>query len=247
MAGAPEFDGTRIISESCVRRISDVAEAVDAVEEAFCRYAAGVATRHLAPADASTLGIVGAGEQARTQLAAVATVRDIERVVVTDLDDAAAAAFVDHAAEAGFDAQRGSPQDVAACEIVSTTTPSREPILQAGWIPGGTHVNAMGADAAGKQELDPALLERAAVVIDDWEQCVHSGEINVPVAREGFTREDVAAEIGDVVAGESEDLRARTTVFDSTGLAIQDIATARRLYETAVDEGEGKLVEIVGG
>ncbi|PSP86857.1 ornithine cyclodeaminase family protein [Halobacteriales archaeon QS_4_66_20] len=330
MAGATEFDGTRIISESCVRRIGDVAEAVDAVEEAFCRYAAGeatmppksyvdladvdgdfrsmparvgdgagvkwvnvhpdnperfglptvmglvvysdpesayplavldgteltrlrtgaaagVATRHLAPADASTLGIVGAGEQARTQLAAVATVRDIERVVVTDLDDAAVTAFVDHAAEAGFDAQRGSPQDVAACEIVSTTTPSREPILEAGWIPGGTHVNAMGADAAGKQELDPALLERAAVVIDDWEQCAHSGEINVPVAREGFTREDVAAEIGDVVAGETDGLRPRTTVFDSTGLAIQDIATARRLYETAVEDGEGDLVEIVGG
>ena len=69
----------------------------------------------------------------------------------------------------------------------------------------------------------------------------------MPVRGRRGDHEDVAAEVGDVVAGETDGLRPRTTVFDSTGLAIQDIATARRLYETAVDEGEGKLVEIVGG
>ena len=207
--------------------------------------AAGVATRHLAASDAQTLGLVGAGEQAKTQLAAITTVRDIDRVVVTDLDGTAVERFVDYATAEGFDAEEGTPQDTAACDIVSTTTPTREPIVQAEWIPSGTHVNAIGADAAGKQELDPTVLTDAAVVIDDWKQCAHSGEINVSVANGIFTREDVAAEIGAVVTGEIGELRDRTTVFDSTGLAIQDIATAQQLYEAAREANEGTLLDIV--
>jgi alanine dehydrogenase len=207
--------------------------------------AAGVATHHLAAEDARTLGLVGAGEQARTQLAAVSEVRDLDRVVVTDLDEAAVEAVVEHATEAGFDAEDGTPHDVAECEIISTTTPACDPILQAEWIDEGTHVNAIGADAEGKQELDPVILAEAAVVIDDWEQCAHSGEINVPVSEGAFGREDVAAEIAEVVTGEAADLRERTTVFDSTGLAIQEISTARHLYEAATASDVGTVVEIV--
>jgi len=208
--------------------------------------AAGVATDHLAAEDARTLGLVGAGEQARTQLSAVAAVRDIERVVVTDLDEDAVAAFVDHATAAGFEAAGGTPEAVAACDVVSTTTPARDPVLRAEWLSPGTHVNAIGADAEGKQELDPTIFAEAAVVVDDWEQCAHSGEINVPVSAGDFERADVAAEIGEVVAGTTADLRERTTVFDSTGLAIQDVATAGRVYESARDADEGRLIDVVG-
>lgn len=207
--------------------------------------AAGVATRHLADEDARTLGLVGAGEQARSQLAAITNDRTLERVVVTDRDNTAIEAFIDDVTTTELDVEAGTPQDVAACEIISTTTPSREPILRSEWIQPGTHINAMGADAAGKQELDPTLLSNAAVVIDDWEQCAHSGEINVPFTDGSFSREDVTAEIGAVVAGNTRTLQDQTTVFDSTGLAIQDIATAQQLYETACETNEGEVVPIV--
>ncbi|MFC7157613.1 ornithine cyclodeaminase family protein [Halomarina halobia] len=207
--------------------------------------AAGVATRYLARRGADSLGLLGTGIQARTQLAAVASVLDLERVVVSDLDDSALEAFIEAESDRDCDIVRGTPQELCECDVISTTTPSREPILEADWVREGTHINAMGADAAGKQELDPALLAQAAVVVDDWEQCSHSGEINTSVQSGTFTRGDVAATMGEVVSGSPESLRNSTTVFDSTGLAIQDIATAKQVYTTAEETGTGSVVDIV--
>lgn len=207
--------------------------------------AAGVATRHLAPPDADSLGLLGAGVQARTQLAAIATDIDLTEVVVADLDDSAVADFIEHESDRDCEIVSGTPEELGQCDIISTTTPSREPILDAEWVKDGTHINAMGADAAGKQELDPALLEHAAVVVDDWEQCSHSGEINVPVTAGDFTQDDVAATVGDVVTGDRSSLRTSTTIFDSTGLAIQDIATAKQVYTAAEDADAGQMIDIV--
>jgi ornithine cyclodeaminase/alanine dehydrogenase-like protein (mu-crystallin family) len=94
-------------------------------------------------------------------------------------------------------------------------------------------VNAIGADAKGKQELDPALLRAATVVVDDWEQASHSGEINVPFAQGRFRRHDLHAELADVVAGRRRGRRSRNeiTVFDSTGVAILDIRFAQAVHE----------------
>jgi alanine dehydrogenase len=208
--------------------------------------AAAVATDHLAVADATSLGLVGAGVQAGAQLEAIATVRDIETVVVADKDADAVAAFADAYGDR-FSVREGSIAEAAACDVVSTTTPVTDPIVSRDAVGDHTHVNAMGADAEGKHELADALLLDAKVVIDDHAQCTHSGEINVPYAAGTLTDADIHAELGDVVVGAAT---GRTdgdgvTVFDSTGLAIQDVAAAHVVYEYARTNDVGTAMELV--
>jgi alanine dehydrogenase len=116
-------------------------------------------------------------------------------------------------------------------DIVITTTPSRAPLVNS--VSPGTHINAIGADAPGKQEINPEILKQAKVVVDDWTQASHSGEINVPVSQKQMTKRDVHALLGDIVAGKK---RGRTsskeiTLFDATGLAIEDISCADIVYK----------------
>jgi len=208
--------------------------------------AAAVATRHLARADATSLGLVGAGIQSYTQLEGIAAVREIERVVVADVDPEAVAAFVDRYGD-DSDVTGGSTAEAAACDVVSTTTPVEEPIVES--VGADTHVNAMGADAAGKHEIDDDVLAGASkLVIDDYEQCVHSGEINVPWSRGLLDDDDVHAELSEVVAGERPGRQDDdgVTVFDSTGLAIQDVAAAHVVYEHARQKGIGTEFPLVG-
>ena len=202
--------------------------------------AAAVATDHLAVADARSLGIVGAGVQSYTQLEAISTVRDIETVVVADRRDAAIEAFIERFGDE-FDVRAGSIADAAACDVLSTVTPVESPIVGSDDPGEHTHINAMGADAPGKNELAPGVVTAAKLVIDDYEQCTHSGEINVPWSEGILTDSDLYGELGAVVAGKFE---GRTpadgvTVFDSTGLAIQDVAAAHVVYERASEDGEG--------
>ncbi|MFB6117392.1 ornithine cyclodeaminase family protein [Halosegnis sp.] len=212
--------------------------------------AAAVATDHLAVADAHSLGIIGAGVQSYTQLEAISEVRDIETVVVSDVREAAVERFIERFNEE-FDVRAGDPADAADCDILSTVTPVEHPIVPAGAVREHTHINAMGADAPGKHELDDKLLESATIVIDDYEQCTHSGEINVPWSQGLLTDEDIYGELGAVV---TDELAGRgepggpegVTVFDSTGLAIQDVAAAHVVYERARDEDVGTDFELVG-
>ncbi len=209
--------------------------------------AAGVATDHLAVPDASSLGIVGAGVQAYTQLAAVAQVRPIERVIVCDTDEEKVAAFVDAVGDE-YDVRGGTIVEAASCDVLSTVTPVEEPIVSRVDVGDHTHINAMGADAAGKQELADEVLLDAKLVIDDYEQCTHSGEINVPFSSGILTDGDIDAEIGEIVVGEKP---GRTdadgvSVFDSTGLAIQDIAAAHVVYEHANENQNGTPFDLLG-
>jgi alanine dehydrogenase len=209
--------------------------------------AAAVATDHLAIPDARSLGIVGAGVQAYTQLEGVATVRNVEEVVVSDIDEERVAAFVD-AFEGRFDVRGGSVAEAAACDVLSTVTPVEEPVVPAGAVGPHTHVNAMGADAAGKHELADELLLDARIVIDDWEQCTHSGEVNVPYAAGVLDDGDIAGEIGEIVVGDRPGRTADdgVTVFDSTGLAIQDVAAAHVVYEHADENDNGTPFDLLG-
>ncbi|MFP4591291.1 MAG: ornithine cyclodeaminase family protein [Halobacteriales archaeon] len=209
--------------------------------------AAAVATDHLAVEGATSLGIVGAGVQADAQLRAIAAVRPIETVVVNDVDEVAAEAFADRFADR-FDVRVGTVAEAAGCDVLSTVTPVRSPVVDRADVGEHTHINAMGADAEGKQELDPAILEDAYLAIDDHEQCTHSGEINVPYAAGRITDDDIDAELGDVVIGavEGRTDAVGVTVFDSTGLAIQDIATARIVYESAEAAGDGEAIDLLG-
>ena len=209
--------------------------------------AAAVATDHLAVEDATSLGVVGAGVQAYTQLEAISEVRPIEEVVVSDLDDDRVRRFVD-AFEDRFDVRGGSISEAGHCDVLSTVTPVREPIVGIDDVGERTHVNAMGADAEGKQELADALLQAATIVIDDHKQCTHSGEINVPYNAGTLTDDDIGAELGEIVVGAREGRTAETgvTVFDSTGLAIQDVAAAHVVYEHATAGDGGSPFDLVG-
>lgn len=209
--------------------------------------AAAVATDHLAVEDASSLGIIGAGVQAYTQLEAIAEIRDIETVVVSDLDEDRVRRFIE-TFEDRFTIRAGPVDEAAGCDVLSTVTPVEDPIVQAADVGDHTHINAMGADAEGKHELADELLLDAKVVIDDHEQCTHSGEINVPYAAGTLTDDDIYGEIGRIVTGK---IAGRTdddgvTVFDSTGLAIQDVAAAHVVYEYADDNDNGYPFDLLG-
>jgi alanine dehydrogenase len=208
--------------------------------------AAAVATDHLAVADADSLGIVGAGVQSYTQLEAISVVRDIDTVVVADKRDDAVEAFVERFGEE-FDVRGGSIAEAAQCDVLSTVTPVESPIVSAADVGDHTHINAMGADAPGKNELDEEIIANAKLVIDDYEQCTHSGEINVPWSRGLLSDEDLYGELGEIVTDEKP---GRTpddgvSVFDSTGLAIQDVAAAHVVYEHANERDNGTPFELV--
>ena len=209
--------------------------------------AAAVATKYLAVEDATSLGIVGAGVQSYSQLEAIAAVRPIDTVVVSDVDDDAVAAFCDRFGD-HFEVRAGSIADAGGCDVLSTVTPVREPIVSRSDLGEHTHVNAMGADAAGKQELETAVVRDARVVIDDHEQCTHSGEINVPYTGGDLTDDDLYAELGEIVVGDAtgRDEDTGVTVFDSTGLAIQDVAAAHVVYERATAESGGAPFDLTG-
>jgi alanine dehydrogenase len=114
-------------------------------------------------------------------------------------------------------------------------------------ISSGTHFNCIGADAPGKEELDPAILKRAKIVVDDWEQASHSGEINVPFSKGVIAKRNVWAEIGEVVAGlkSGREKQDEITIFTSTGLAVQDAVTAKIAYDKAIKKRIGRFVKIV--
>ncbi len=209
--------------------------------------AAAVATDHLAVDDARSLGIVGAGVQSYAQLEAISAVRPIAEVVVADVDEERIARFVE-AFEGEFDVRGGSIEEAASCDVLSTVTPVEDPIVPRDALGEHTHVNAMGADAAGKHELADEVLLDAKLVIDDYEQCVHSGEINVPYAAGTLTDDDIYGTVGEIVTGKKA---GRTdgdgvTVFDSTGLAIQDVAAAHVVYEHADENDNGTAFDLLG-
>src|SRR6185295_9478627 len=138
--------------------------------------AAAVASKHLAVRKPSTIGFIGCGVQARTLLAAHRLQYGSFRALMADASAEAAARFAQEGG--GFVA---SMDQAGSCDIICTSTPSRAPILHKAYIGISTHINAMGADAPGKQELDPRILQDATVVLDDLAQATESGEVNVPI------------------------------------------------------------------
>jgi len=204
---------------------------------------AGVATKYLAKPGSETLGIIGAGRQACTQLMAMNEVMDIKKAKVYCRTCSTRSNFAKNATETyGFEVEAvDSPQKaVENVDVIVTTTPSRKPLIKADWISPGAHINAMGADAPSKQELETILLQKAKIVIDSWEQAKHSGEINVPVSQGVLKRKDIHAKLGEVITGKKDGREGdEITIFDSTGLAVQDAVTAWQIYRKAIEKGLG--------
>ncbi len=213
--------------------------------------AGGIATKYLARKDSKAVGFIGAGVQARTQLLALATVlQDLTQIRVWDLFQPAAEAFAadikSKSKEIQVEVAKTAKDAIKDVDIVVTTTPSTRPIVQNSWVADGTHFNCIGADAPGKEEMDPAILRRSRIIVDDWEQASHSGEINVPISNGLITKESIWAELSEVVAGRKpgRSSQSEVTVFDSTGLAIQDAVTAELVYRKAVNKNIGRFINI---
>jgi len=203
--------------------------------------AGGIAAKYLAREDSSVVGMIGAGAQARTQLMALREVfPEVKEVKVFDSREFARVKYANEmGAILGLNVRPVSAiEEATEADIIVTTTPSRKPILLKQHVRPGTHINAIGADAPGKQELETKLLKEAKIIVDDIVQASHSGEINVPFSEGAIKPEDIYGTLGEVVAGlkKGREGDEEITTFDSTGLAIQDIICAKLVYEKARQE-----------
>jgi alanine dehydrogenase len=209
--------------------------------------AAAIASKYLARRDCRTLGLIGAGQQAHSQIRAHAELFRLSAVRVFDISDAAVEILVNTFPQ--YPLQAVGIEEAVASDIVCTLTTATGPVVKREWVAPGTHINAVGADAAGKQELEPAILQEAIVVADDLRQACGGGEMNVCVRDGLFSVEDVYATLGEIIAGlkpgRTDD--AAITVFDSTGVAVEDIATAELVYRSAVERGGYLSLDFVEG
>jgi alanine dehydrogenase len=225
---------------------------LDGIEITLHRTAAAsaVATRHLARADVHTLGLVGAGAQARSHLAALRTVRDFERVTVWSRTRETARRFAaDHAGCGIPVVVLDTPQDVVrSADVLYTLTPSREPLVRGEWFRPGMHINAVGAPPRpDHREIDSEGIRRSVVVVDDLASALHrSGEVCVPIAEGGISPEHIHTDLGQLILG-TRPGRAdddQITLFNSVGLALQDMAAADHVLTRATAAGVGVEVTL---
>jgi len=207
--------------------------------------AGGVGIKYLSRKDSKTAGIIGLGVQGRSQLLGLMEVRDVEEVKVFDVIPAAKKKYVEEmskevsvdikAVDSVADAARNS-------DIVITCTPSTKPFLKGEMLEAGVHVSAIGADVSAKRELNTSVLTRAdKLVVDFKAQAFVVGDFAVPLKEGTVKEEDVYAELGEIVAGKKKGRTSddEITLFKATGLAIQDVGTAYKVYQLAQERGIG--------
>jgi alanine dehydrogenase len=225
---------------------------LDSIEITTLRTAAatGVAAKYLAR-QCATVAICGCGEQARSQLRALACVRPIERVTAIEVNRERASRFANEmAAELAVDVVvAGEPSDVACdTNVWVTCTPAHHWILGRAHVAPGSFVAAVGADHPDKQEIEPELLATSVVIADILDQCATIGDLHHALDAGLMHRDDVRAELADVVAGTKDGRRAEDeiVIFDSTGTALQDVALAVLVYERAIATGTGVSIDLGG-
>ncbi|MDS0477072.1 ornithine cyclodeaminase family protein [Natrinema sp. 1APR25-10V2] len=212
--------------------------------------AGAVAVDALARDDASTVGLIGSGAQARGQLHATATVRDLESVRVfsptPDNRAAFAAEFDDHL-EAAVESVDSSAAAVSGADVVITATTAADPVFDGDDLQPGTHVTAMGQHTPDRRELDTTTIERSTYVPDLRARVIQDAGSYLAALEAGVIDEDhVHAELGEVVAGVASGRTSddEITVFDSGGTGIETVAAAHMLYEKARAEGLGSEIPI---
>ncbi len=212
--------------------------------------ASGVATKYLARPDAAAVGCYGTGFQADSQLEAICQVRQVRQIRVFGRDSGRRQAFARTVAsrlsvetvpvERPEDAARGA-------SILVTITGSKTPVLYGGWIESGSHINAAGSNALDRAELDPEAVRRAdLIVVDSREQAqIECGDLVEPI-RLGLVSWDQVKELGEIVAGKSAGRRTAEaiTLFESQGLAMEDVAVGARVLERARAQGVGREITL---
>ena len=208
--------------------------------------ASGLATRYMAREGANTVAVIGSGFQARTQLEAVAAVRDIREARVYSRRQERREEFAKRSSERlNLDVRPvdSAQECVAGADIVVVITSARDPVLEGDWLAPGAHVNAAGGNHWMRREIDEATVTRAdVIVVDDLEQAkMECGDLVWPEARGSF-RWDMAHELQDVVAGRvvGRPSAESITLFESMGIALEDIAAAQLVYKKAKEQGIGQ-------
>ena len=208
--------------------------------------ASAVASRHLARPDSSVLGLVGAGQLAREHVAYLSSVLPIERVVVWSRNPATVQQFRDDVATEGLPVDAvATPREVFdAADVVCTLTPSRTPIIDGRWFRPGQHINAVGAPPrADHREIDSYGMARATIVVDDYEISIQkSGDSVLALADGAIENADLRTELGHVITGDATGRTSadQITLYNSVGVAIQDLAIARLLIQRAREWGRGR-------
>lgn len=212
--------------------------------------ASGVATRYLArTAKGQVAGIFGAGVQAKMQLWAVTVARDISKACVYDVSSKAAEAFIaEMKSKLSIEITKAaSPEEILAADIICTATSSASPIFDGAMLREGTHINGIGSHTPNARELDTEVIKRSKLVGDSRQACFsEAGDIMIPIKEGAIDEGHFYAELGEVVTGRKPG-RAdykEITLFKSNGLAIQDAAAAKLIYDKAVGAGIGAEVEI---
>ena len=216
--------------------------------------ATAVAARFLARPESSVLSIFGCGRQSLAQIECLARVLPIRTIYAFDPWPKAAEGLVAALrAHSGLAAGVVDWDGMSACaplsDVIVTCSPSRRAFLTPAHVGPGTFIAAVGADDSSKQEIDPAVLASSTVVADRLEQCVAIGDLHHAIAAGPMRREDVHAELGEVVAGtrRGRESSAEITLFDSTGCAWQDVAAAALVYEGAERTGSGMTLALGEG
>jgi alanine dehydrogenase len=246
--GLPTIQGTVVLADAATGQPLALMDSAS-VTALRTGAATAVAAKFLARRDAHTATIVGCGAQGETQLAAIAAVLPLRQVWVLDADHGRAEAFTQRSAAAvgvSIEAAKDLRAAVRASDVCVTCTPARRAFLGVADVSPGTFIAAVGADNRGKQELEPALLAGATLVVDVLEQCAEIGELQHVLAAGLLTREQVHAELADVVVGRrpGRTHRDEITIFDSSGTALQDVAAAVAVYEKACATGRGTKVSL---
>jgi alanine dehydrogenase len=211
--------------------------------------ASGVATQYMARPEAAEVGLFGSGKQARTQLSAVCRVRRVNRVQVYSPNEERRRRFCSEVArEIGCEIQPVPRPELAAQDkdIVITATNSREPVLSGDWLSEGTHLNVIGSNFITKAEVDVVAVRRCDnIVVDSKDQArLEAGDF-AQALEDGSIHWSDIHELGQVIVGRYPG-RAHAqdvTLFKSLGIALEDVAVAARVYEKAIAQGAGKLVE----
>lgn len=213
--------------------------------------AGAVAAKVLARKDSKIIGVVGAGTQARMQILALREIFSLKKIKVWDINTTGRDRYVEEMSEQlkiQIEPVEDIKDAVIEADIIVTVTPSRKALVMKEWIQEGVHINAIGADGPGKQELDPFIVKRAdKVVVDSLNQCRIIGEIQHALADGLITEDDVYAEIGQILIGEKKgrETNEEITLFDATGLAVQDIAAANIVFKQAKEKGIGRVVSLL--
>lgn len=208
-----------------------------------------VATRLLAAEDAADLAIVGTGVQARAHLRAMAAVRSLRRIRVAGRTIEKAKVFADGFGDSMgvvVEACTSIEEAVRGADLIVTTTSSREPVLRREWISPGAHINLVGSSVRTAREADGATMAAGSLFVDRRESTINESGDYIFALEEGAIGPDhIRAEIGEVLIGEKAGREGdeEITIFKSLGLAVEDLASVRALFERALKDGRGTKVE----